>query len=183
MNKKFLTVVVILLLSSTWCAGEEPRRPLLFHVKTEMNFPLDDVLFQYPRVGLSVSGQYVFPFFTPLSVGLEADYQLIKIKDTDIVENGSLSLFSGKFVTRMGFVLADLIELYASGGIGYFITFMNDDPSSWGSNMAWHGEIGSGFKVSPSLTICVSGIFKGYPGLTNTINIGCGVIIRPRGKK
>ena len=123
MKKIFLMAVVLLVLADGTSIAQEQFRPFLFQINADINFPDKIDLFQFGGGG-SVSGQYVFPFFKPLSTGLSVDYQYIKLKDTDIADTGSLSLISTQVVVRAGIVLFNLIELYISGGIGYFYTFI-----------------------------------------------------------
>ncbi len=182
MKKIFLMAVVLLVLADGASTAQEQYRPFLFQINADVNFPDNNVLFQFGGGG-SVSGQYVFPFFKSLSAGMSVDYQYIKLKNTDIADTGSLSLISTQAVTRAGIVLFNLIELYVSGGIGYFYTFMNANPDSWGSNMAWNAEAGTGIRISPSLTILINGSYKGYPGLCNVFTVGSGVSLRIGGKK
>ena len=76
-----------------------------------------------------------------------------------------------------------LIDVYLSGGAGFFYAFLNHEPSSSVSNLVWNGRIGVGRRVTPTLTIGFQLEYRRYLGFYHLMGAGLDVDLRLGGVK
>ena len=122
-----------------------------------------------------MSGSYVFPFFRPLSIGIAVNYHLGRLRHADLGNLGSLSVISAETTAELRLTFLRLIDVYFSGGAGYFYAFLNDESLSSASNMVLSGRIGVGFRATPTITIGVQGEYRRYQSLYHRMGVGLGV--------
>ena len=184
MKRIALAAVVLLVFTAGSSAANGQDRQFIVSIKPEIDIPLppDHNLFK-PGVGIGVSGRYVFPFFRPLSAGIEANYHLGRMIHDDMGNLGSLSVISVETTAELRLTLMRLMDVYLSGGTGYFYTFMNGEPSSFATNLVFSGRIGVGLRATPEMTICLHGEYRRYRSLYHLIGVGIGVDLWLKGVK
>lgn len=179
MKRAAVAALVLLIFAPAFSNSLEQYQPLIFSIKPEIDIPLppDPNLFQIGG-GTSVSASYVFPFFRPLSAGILVNYHLGRLHHEDLGIRGSLSLISAEAIIGLRLTLWQLIDAYLSGGAGYFFTFVNEEPSSWATNIVWSGGIGFGLRVTPALTVGIQSEYRRYRRLYHLIGVGFGMDLR-----
>jgi hypothetical protein len=134
-----------------------------------------------------VSVSFVFPFFRPISFGLAVDYHLGRMQHADLGNLGFLSVISPEATVEFRLTFLKLLEVYLSGGAGYFFAFRNEDtdPSRvvGVTNFVWGGRLGVGLRVSSRLTIGLQGEYRRYESLYHLFGAGFGVDIWLGGDK
>lgn len=179
MNKTALMAAALLIFAAAFSTAREQYQPLLVSIKPEIDIPLppDPNLFQIGG-GTSVSASYVFPFFRPLSTGILVNYHLGRLHHEDLGIRGSLSLISAEAIIGFRLTFWHRFDAYIFGGAGYFFTFVNEEPSSWATNIVWSGGIGFGLRVNATMTVGIQGEYRRYRSLYHLIGVGLGMDLR-----
>jgi hypothetical protein len=179
MKRITLVAVGLLVFVARFSTAQELYRPIAVSIKSEIDIPLppDPNLFQIGG-GTAVSVSYVFPFFRPLSTGFLVNYHLGRLHHEDLGIHGSLSLISAEATAELRFTFWQVIDVYLSSGAGFFFTFVNEEPSSWATNIVWSGGIGFGLRVNPTLTVGIQGEYRRYRSLYHLIGVGLGMDLR-----
>ena len=177
MKKVFLLAVVFIVCVTAVTAAPESYQPIIVSVLPTIHFPPDSFLFRYGG-GVELTGAFVLPFFRPFSVGVDLNYDLALLRKPDVGNPGSVSLISAGGLAELRFTLFKLVDLFVGGGAGYFFAFINDEPSSNGSNFVWFVHGGLGLRLSSSLAVDAQGEFRTYGGLYQRVRVGAGVSLR-----
>jgi tetratricopeptide (TPR) repeat protein len=121
--------------------------------------------------GMEVSGEYLLPFLRSVfaKAGIEYDYSQLDVPD-------SISLFSGSAGLGIRIPLAKWLTFKATAAGGYYYTFVNSMASSGGAGNAF-GSLGLGlsFDLWPSVSLGLSGSYRVYRNLLQTIDASVGV--------
>ena len=94
------------------------------------------------------------------------------MRHDDLGNLGSLSGISAETTSDLRLTFRSLIDLYLSGGAGYYYTFENNEPSSFVTNLVFNGRIGGGIRVNPTMTIGIQAEYRRYQKLYHTIGVG-----------
>jgi hypothetical protein len=108
-------------------------------------------------------------------MGFIASYHLGRMGRADLGNLGSLSVISAEISTDLRLTFLKMIEIYLSGGAGYFYAFQNNDPSSSATNLVFCGAIGVGVRATPAMTVAIHGEYRRYQSLYQLISAGLGV--------
>jgi hypothetical protein len=179
MKKFFFAAVVLVVFACGFSTAQGQYRPILVSLRPQIDIPLHPDQFMFGiSGGLGASGSYVFPFFQPLSAGIAVNYHLGPMRHDEMGNLGSLSVISAETTAELRITLLRLIDAYLSGGAGYFYAFLNDDPSSFVTNLVYNGRVGVGLRVNPTITIGIQGEYRRYRSLYHLLGVGLGVDLR-----
>lgn len=176
MNRIVIVVVILFTAAAGLSPAGELYKPVRISIQPEIDIPLapDSNLFKLSG-GCGISGNYIFPFFKPLSAGVAVNYHLGRMDHADLVILGTLSIMSTEGVVQLRGTLLRLVELYISGGFGYYYALLNEDLASSVSNLMFSGGAGIGFRVSSRLSIGLQGQYRRYNRLYHFIGAGLGI--------
>lgn len=186
MKRVFLVAVAFLVVTTAAVQAQEPYRPVIVSVRPAVDFPPQPYLTPLFRLGggVGLTGAYVVPFFMPLSVGVDLNYDLARMK-ADVGDPGSVSFLSAATCAELRFTLFRLVDLFAGGGAGYFFGFINDQPSSNGGDFVWFVRAGLGAHVTSTVVIDAQGAFRFYREAFNywRFRVSLGATLRLGGEK
>lgn len=184
MKRITLVAVVLLVFAAGFSSAQEQNRPFVVSIKPQMDIPLwpDPNLFQ-PGGGVGVSRSRPCSSFPALSMGIAGNYHLGRLQHADLGNLGSLSMISIAATTELRGNIRRKIDLYLSGGAGYFYAFLNGEPSQSVSNLVLNGRIGVGLRVNPTMTIGIQGEYRRYRSLYHLMGVGLGVDLWLEGVK
>lgn len=173
MTRVTMITIALLGLSIGLCFADQRYQPIVISVRPEASIPLepDHMLFQI-GAGASASASYVLPFFRALSAGVAVSYNYSGMQHASLGYLGSLSIVAAQVTAEARITIARLVDLYLTGGGGFFYTLVNEDPTSYASNFAFSGRVGGGYRVLPTLTIGLHVEYRRYETLCHMIVAG-----------